>query len=106
MLDLRGPYALAVKDITPGGSDLVHSAVRGYPIHGEYSHLDVFVQFIIEGPPVDGLRFRNVERQNLLYGVSGYDDVNPARFHAPNLSDVFLHFRRHNPLPDRMLNMA
>ena len=83
MIDLRGPYALAVEDITPGRSDLVHSAVRGYPIHGEYSHLDVFVQFIIEWPPVDGLRFRNVERQNLLYGVSGYDHVDPPHIHAP-----------------------
>ena len=69
----------------------MHSAVRGYPIHGEHSHLDVFVQLIIEWLPVDGLRFRNVERQNLLYSVSGYDDVNPAHFHAPDLSDVFLH---------------
>ena len=87
MLYLRGPYALAVKDITPGGSDLVHSAVCGYPIHGEHSHPDVFVQFIIEWPPVDCLRFRNVEGQNLLYSVPRYDDVDPAYIHAPNLPD-------------------
>ena len=89
MLDLRGPYALAVEDITPGGSDLVHSPVRGYPIRSEHSHLDVVVQFIIEWPPVDGLCFRNVEGQNLLYCVPRYDDLDQEYINTPNLSGWF-----------------
>jgi len=100
VLDLGGPYAPAVEDITPGGGDLVHRAVRGYPIHGEHSHLDMFVQFIIEWLPMDGLRFPNVERQDLLYGVSGYDDVDPPHIYSPNLAALFPHFCRHSPLPN------
>ena len=103
MLDLRSPYAFAIEDITPSGSDLVHSPVGGYPIHGEHSHLDVFVQFIIEWPPVDGLCFRYVEGQNLLYGVPRYDDVDPTYIHTSNLSDLVLNFCRHRSPPDKVL---
>ena len=101
MLNLRSPNAFAVEDIAGGGRDLVHSAIGRYTVHSKHAHLDMLVQLVIELPSMHGLRLGNVERQDLLYGVSGYNDVNPAHVHAPNLSGLFRYFCYHDGLPFR-----
>ena len=96
VLDLRGPDALPIEDVARGGGDLVHRFIRPDAIHREHGHLDLVVQFFVEGPAVHGLRLGNVVEQHLLHGVSRYENADPARLYAGNLYRLFGGRCRHN----------
>ena len=96
MLDLCSPDALSIEDIAGGGRDLMHSSIGRYAVHGKHAHLNVSVQIVIERSPMYCLCLGYVERQDLFYGVSRYDDIDPAHIHAPNLSGSFGYFCGHD----------
>ena len=99
MLNLCSPDALAIEDVAGGGRDLMHSTIGRYTVHGEHTHLDMFIHLVIERPPMHVLCLGNVERQDLLYGVSRYDDIDPAHIHAPDFAGSFRYFCCHDAPP-------